>query len=339
MIYSNKFNISKKKEFNIAVVGATGLVGRTIVRVLEERNFPLARLRLLASAKSKNEQIAFRNEHLLVEELTENSFTDIDIALFSAGSEISKKFAPIAVKNGCIVIDNSSAWRRNENVPLVVPEANCSAIAKHEGIIANPNCNVIPLAVVFKPLHVRYNIDRAIISTYQSISGAGSKGLNKLKAEIEGKASGDKHKIFSNIIFHPAEENSDWTNEEVKLLFEPKKILDAPLMKISATCVRLPFFACHCESVNLEFEKPFDLSDIKDLLQKSEGIILLDDLANDEYPTPNICEGRDEVFIGRIRRDETIENGLHLWVVSDNIRKGAATNAIQIAEEIVRQCR
>jgi len=330
-------NFYNKSSFNIAVVGATGLVGRTILKILQERNFPINTLRLFASAKSKSEILQFGNNQIQVEELKDDSFIGIDIALFSAGSDVSRHYAPIAAKSGCIVIDNSSAWRLSEDVPLIVPEANRTAINLEKCIIANPNCNVIPLAVVFKPLHVHYVINRAVISTYQSISGAGLKGLNKLKSEMAGQANNDKHRIHSNIIFHPAEPDTDWTNEEIKLLFEPKKILDAPEMKITATCVRLPFFACHCESVNLEFENSFDLNEIKNLLANSEGIILLDDVDKEIYPTPEICEDKDEVFVGRIRRDETVENGIHLWVVSDNIRKGAATNAVQIAEEIIKK--
>lgn len=321
---------------NIAIVGATGLVGKTMLQVLEERNFPFNSLRLFASAKSEGKVINFKGKDYVVEATNENSFEGIDIALFSAGSSASLKFAPIAAKSGCVVIDNSSAWRRDENVPLVVPEVNPEDIFKHKGIIANPNCNVIPLTVAFMPIHKLYNIKRVIVSTYQSISGAGQKGVDKLTNEINNIPTNDKHRIFSNIIFHPVEPGDDYTNEEIKLHFEPKKIMHAPEMKITSTCVRLPFFACHCEAVNLETEKPFDLQDIKDLLGKSEGLVIIDDLNNDDYPTPDIVRNKDEVYVGRIRRDNTIENGLALWVVSDNIRKGAATNAVQIAEKLIQ---
>lgn len=325
------------KKVNLAIVGATGLVGRTFLKVLEERNFPIENLRLFASEKSKGREIIFKDKIYTIETLNQKSFENSDIALFSAGSSVSKEYAPIAAKSGCIVIDNSSAWRRENDVPLVVPEVNPEDIAYHKGIIANPNCNVIPLVVVFNPLHKKYKIKRVVVSTYQSISGAGQKGIDKLNNEIKGIKSSDKHRIFSNIMFHPVEPNDDLTNEEAKLHFEPCKILHAPELKITSTCVRLPFFACHCEAVNLETEDKFELSEIKDLLSNSPGIKILDDLSNDEYPTPDIVAGKDEVYVGRIRRDKTIENGLNLWVVSDNIRKGAATNAIQIAEIVINK--
>ncbi|HOM05241.1 MAG TPA: aspartate-semialdehyde dehydrogenase [Candidatus Kapabacteria bacterium] len=324
------------KKVNLAIVGATGLVGRTFLKVLEERNFPINNLRLFASANSAGKEIIFKGEKFVIEALNEDSFYGLDIALFSAGSSVSKEYAPNAAKSGCVVIDNSSAWRRDENVPLVVPEVNPEDIFKHNGIIANPNCNVIPLAVVFGPLHKKYQITRVVVSTYQSISGAGQKGIDKLEKEIQGKQTNDKHRIFSNIIFHPIEpEQPEITNEEAKLHFEPCKILHSLDIKITSTCVRLPFFACHCEAVNIETKLPFELDEVKYLLSNSKGIIIIDDLINEDYPTPDIVKGKDEVFVGRIRRDNTIENGLNLWVVSDNIRKGAATNAIQIAEILI----
>jgi len=323
------------KKVNIAIVGATGLVGRTFLQVLEERNFPIENLKLFASEKSKGKEIIFRNKTYKIEALNEKSFENCHIALFSGGSSVSKVFASIAAKSGCIVIDNSSAWRRNEDVPLVVPEVNPEDIARHKGIIANPNCNVIPLVVVFNPIHKKYKIKRVVVSTYQSISGAGQKGIDKLSNEIQGIKTSDKHKIFSNIMFHPIEPNENITNEEAKLHFEPCKIMHTPDLKITSTCVRLPFFACHCEAVNIETEYPFELSEVRALLMNSPGIKILDDLANEDYPTPEIVAGKDEVYVGRIRRDDTIPNGLNLWVVSDNIRKGAATNEIQIAEIIL----
>ena len=242
------------KSPNIAIVGATGLVGKTMLQVLKERNFSYSSLRLFASPKSAGKVINFMDKDYEVEQLVENSFDGIDIALFSAGSAASLKYAPMAAKSGCVVIDNSSAWRRDKSVPLVVPEVNPEDIFEHNGIIANPNCNVIPLVVVANPIHKLYNIKRIVVSSYQSISGAGQKGIDKLTKEINNIPTGDKHRIFSNIMFHPAEPNDDYTNEEVKLHFEPKKIMHAAEMKITSTCVRLPFFACHCEAVNIETE-------------------------------------------------------------------------------------
>ncbi|MEJ5244275.1 MAG: aspartate-semialdehyde dehydrogenase [Bacteroidota bacterium] len=325
------------KKVNLAIVGVTGLVGRTFLKVLEERNFPIDTLRLFASPNSAGKEITFRGKTFVIETLNNDSFKGLDIALFSAGSSVSREYAPIAAKSGCVVIDNSSAWRRDKNVPLVVPEVNPDDIFKHNGIIANPNCNVIPLAVVFNPLHKKYQITRVVVSTYQSISGAGQKGLDKLEKELKGLQTNDKHRIFSNIIFHPVEtEQPEITNEEAKLHFEPCKILHSFDIKITSTCVRLPFFACHCEAVNIETKFPFQIDEVKYLLANSKGIKIIDDLQNDDYPTPDIVKGKDEVYVGRIRRDNTIENGMNLWVVSDNIRKGAATNAIQIAELLIK---
>lgn len=323
------------KLYDLAIVGAGGLVGRKMLEVLEQRNFPVGELKLFASARSAGSKVVFRDKEYTINELQEDSFEGLDIALFSAGSSPSLTYAPIAAKSGCVVIDNSSAWRRDDNIPLVVPEVNPHDIRNHKGIIANPNCNVIPLAVAFKPIADKYGISRAVVSTYQSISGAGAKGLDKLNKEIDGQNSDGKHPIFGNTVFHPIEKDSDFTNEEVKLQFETRKILGDSSLKVAATCVRLPFFACHAESVNLELKSNFDIDDIKSLLAESDGIVLMDDLENEIYPTPVNVAGRDEVFVGRIRRDDTIDNGLYLWVVSDNIRKGAATNAVQIAEKLV----
>ncbi len=321
---------------NVAIVGASGLVGRTMLKVLEERNFPIKKLRLFGSNRSKGSVIHFKNENYSVETLEDDSFDGIDIALFSAGSDVSKIYAPKAAKAGAIAIDNSSCWRRDPNVPLVVPEVNKEAAFEHKGIIANPNCNVIPLVVAFKPLDENYVIKRVIVSTYQSISGAGNKGLTKLEDEINGIKNNDKHPIFSNAIFHPHEAGTDQTNEEIKLEFETRKIMGNENLKVAATCVRLPFFACHAEAAYLELEKSFEIEDIKHLLNSSQGIVINDDLANDDYPTPQNVAGFDQVFIGRIRRDTTVQNGLALWIVSDNIRKGAATNAVQIAELFIK---
>lgn len=324
---------------NIAIVGATGLVGRTMAQVLEERNFEYNQIKLLASARSAGSVISINKTEHQVEELSENSFEGIDIALFSAGGEISRKYAPIAAKAGAIVIDNSSAWRMDVDVPLVVPEVNSRDLAAHKGIIANPNCSTIQLVVVLDAIDKAYGLKRVVCSTYQSISGAGQKGVDKLTNELfdqEDKSpSGDKHRIAFNTMFHPVSDFEGFTEEEKKMLFETRKILNNDDLKLAFTCVRLPIIGGHGESVNLELEKEFSVKDIKSLLSDSEGIILLDDINNDEYPTPDIAKDTDPVYVGRVRRDSSVENGLYLWIVADNLRKGAATNAVQIAEKLV----
>jgi len=319
------------KKFDIAVVGATGVVGKTMLKVLEERNFPVNNLYPMASAKSAGSKVMFDNKEYICEELTEQSFDKhIDIALFSAGGGTSLKFAPIAASKGCIVIDNSSAFRMDEKVPLVVPEVNSDDVKWNEGIIANPNCSTIQAVVVLKPLHDKYKINRVVYSTYQAVSGAGLGGLTDL---MEGTKNKFKYPIKGNCIpqIDVFLENG-YTKEEMKMVNETKKILGAPDIRITATTVRVPVVTGHSESVNIEFENPFELDNVIALLQKSDGIIVQNDFMNNEYPMPLYCEGKNEVFVGRIRRDESIENGLNLWVVADNVRKGAATNAVQIAE-------
>ncbi|MCX6148580.1 MAG: aspartate-semialdehyde dehydrogenase [Candidatus Kapabacteria bacterium] len=321
-------------ELKIAIVGASGLVGRKMIQVLEERDFPLTSLKLLASSKSAGEKIIFRGKELIIEELNELSFNDVDIALFSAGSDISKLYAPIAVKNRCLAIDNSSYWRLNENTPLVVPEVNSNHLRNHSGIIANPNCSTIQLMVALKPISDLYGLKRVICSTYQSISGAGQKGMDKLNYEIETGESKDKHKIAFNAIFHPIDESLN-SVEENKMMAESKKILDLPHLKINVTCVRLPILGGHAESVNVETNYPFAISDIKKCLSSFEGIKILDNPSEEEYPTPFIANDTDEVYIGRIREDSSSINTFNMWVVADNLRKGAATNAVQIAEKVI----
>lgn len=322
---------------NIAVVGATGLVGRTMIEVLEERKFPLNNLYLLASERSSGQKIKFNDSLLEVETLTENSFENIDIALFSAGGSVSKHYAPIAAKSGCIVVDNSSAWRLDSDVPLVVPEVNANTLQNHKGIIANPNCSTIQLVVALKPLEDKYGIKRFVCSTYQSISGAGQKGVDKLNNEIKNINSEDKHKIAYNTLFHPLSESNGFTVEENKMWNETRKILNKPDMNIAITCVRLPILGGHAESINVELNKDFQINDVYELFKSSKGIIIMDDMENEIYPTPEIVKDKDEVFIGRIHRDHSVDNGLYLWAVADNLRKGAATNAVQIAEEIVQR--
>jgi len=328
------------KSYNVAVVGATGLVGRKMTQVLEEHKFPVKTLTPLASKRSVGKEVTFNGEKIKVKELTPESFNGIEIALFSAGATVSKEFAPIAAKAGTVVIDNSSAWRMDPEIPLVVPEVNRDDIFKHHGIIANPNCSTIQMVVALKPLHDKYRIKRVVVSTYQSVTGAGQKGVDQLDEEL-GKKQGSTqkfpHKIAFNCIPHIDVFREDgYTKEEFKMVFETTKIMGDESIKVSPTCVRVPVFGGHSESVNVEFEKPYELEDVIKLLRKSPGIIVEDDPSKNVYPMPLNAYDRDEVFVGRIRRDETAPNSLNMWIVSDNIRKGAATNAVQIAEELIK---
>lgn len=329
------------KKVNIAIVGATGMVGRTFLKVLEDRDFPFENLYCFASKKSAGEKVTCKGKEYLVEELNESSFDrDIDIALFSAGGDISLKFSPIAASKGVIVIDNSSAFRMDDEIPLVVPEVNADDIFKHKGIIANPNCSTIQALVALKPLHEKYGINRIIYSTYQAVSGSGVKG----KADLENGIAGNEtytaypHSIAHNCLPHiDVFLENGYTKEEMKMILETKKILGDQDLKITATTVRVPMFDCHSESINLELKTPFEVEDVKELMANSPGIILRDDPSNNVYPLATEAIGTDEVYVGRIRRDFSLENGLNMWVVADNIRKGAASNAIQIAEKIVEK--
>lgn len=322
-----------RKDIKIAVIGATGLVGRTMIKVLEERNFPVAELYLYASARSAGQTISFKGKDYKVEELTEKSFEGKDIALFSAGGEISKKFAPISAKANCVVIDNSSAWRMDSETPLIVPEVNSQEIKNHKGIIANPNCSTIQLMVALKPIHDKFRLKRVICSTYQSISGAGQSGVDKLENEIEN-GPGEERPIAYNTLFHPFESNG-FTNEENKMINESRKILGLNGLKLAFTCVRLPILGGHAESVNFETEDRFEIDEIKELLSNSDGIIFEDDINQNIYPTPFRVNDTDPVYVGRLRKDDSVENGAYMWVVADNLRKGAATNAVQIAEKLL----
>jgi len=320
---------------NVAVVGATGMVGRMMLKVLEERNFPIDKFYVFASKKSAGNEIEFNGMKYVVEELTENSFDrDIDIALFSAGGETSLKFAPIAASKGVVVIDNSSTWRMNKDVPLIVPEVNGDDIKWNKGIIANPNCSTIQAVVALKPLNEKYGIKRIVYSTYQSVSGSGVKGVSDLEEGLKGNPNKlYAHPIANNCLPHiDVFMENGYTKEEMKMIEETKKILNDQSLKITATTVRVPVFNSHSESVNVEFHKDFELNELVDLLKNSPGIIIEDDVKNNVYPLAINATGKDEVFIGRIRRDNSIDNGINMWVVSDNIRKGAATNAVQIAE-------
>lgn len=327
------------KKINIAVVGATGMVGRTFLKVLEERDFPYENLYLFASAKSAGNELSCKGKTYIVEELTEHSFDrDIDIALFSAGGDTSLKYAPIAASHGVTVVDNSSAWRMDPEVPLVVPEVNPGDIAWNKGIIANPNCSTIQAVVALKPLHETYGIKRIVYSTYQAVSGSGVKGIYDLEEGLKGNpvCKAYPHPIANNCIPHiDVFLDNGYTKEEMKMVEETKKILGDDSLRITATTVRVPVFYSHSESVNVELAKPYELEDVRKLLAESEGIVFSDDVSNNVYPLAAEAAGTDSVYVGRLRRDFSIENGLNLWVVADNIRKGAATNAVQIAERLI----
>lgn len=321
--------------YNVAVVGATGNVGRKFLEILEERNFPIKELYLFASKKSEGKVLKFKGEDLVVEELCEANIINkkIDFALFSAGGSVSLEFAPIFSKNGAVVIDNSSAWRMDKNVPLVVPEVNPEDVKWHNGIIANPNCSTIQAVVALKPLHEKYGIKRIVYSTYQAVSGAGIQGILDLQ---EGTNKKFPYPISGNVIPHiDVFLDNGYTKEEIKMIEETKKILHDDSLKITATTVRVPVLNSHSESINVELNSSFELEDVVNLLSSSKGIIVHDDVENLKYPTPLELSGNDPVYVGRIRRDFSLDNGLNLWVVADNIRKGAALNAVQIAEILI----
>ena len=329
----------EKKTYKLAVVGATGLVGQTALKVLEERNLPISEYAFFASSRSKGKTIRFMGRDYIVRELNENSFDEgFDFAIFSAGGETSKKFSPIAASKGCIVVDNSSAFRMDDNVPLVVPEVNACEICKNNGIIANPNCSTIQAVVPLKVLDNKYKIKRIVYSTYQAVSGAGAKGINDFYNTMNGlPPSKFPHPIYNNCL--PQIDvflDNGYTKEEEKMINETRKILGRPDLKITATTVRVPVINCHSESINIEFENNFEIDDVFDILKNAPGVIVMDDIKNSVYPLATIASGHNEVYVGRIRRDFSIENGLTLWVVADNIRKGAATNAIQIVEELIK---
>lgn len=329
------------KKYNIAVVGATGMVGRTFLKVLEERNFPIDNLYPMASKRSAGKKVMCQGREFEVEELTESSFDkDIDIALFSAGGDTSKKFSPIAASKGVIVVDNSSAFRMDDNVPLVVPEVNKDDIGKHKGIIANPNCSTIQAVVALKPLHEKYGLKRVVYSTYQAVSGSGVNGVRDLEEGLKGNDIKQcyPHPIANNCIPHiDVFMDNGYTKEEMKMINETHKILGSKDIKITATTVRVPVFDCHSESINVELEKDFNIEDIFKMYNESDDMVLMDDLDNNVYPLASIAKGTDSVYVGRIRRDFSLDNGLNLWVVADNIRKGAATNAVQIAEVLIKE--
>ncbi len=326
------------KKYNIAVVGATGMVGRTFLKVLEEVKLPVENYYLFASKRSAGSKVTFMGKEYTVEELNENSFDrGVDIALFSAGGSTSEKYAPIAASKGCVVIDNSSAWRMDPKVPLVVPEVNPKDILWNNGIIANPNCSTIQAMVALKPLHDKYKIKRVVYSTYQAVSGAGMAGYKDLEDGLKGIAPKKfPHPIAGNCLPHiDVFLPNGYTKEEMKMVNETRKILGDDNIRITATTVRVPVFNSHSESINVEFYNPFDLDELKQTLAEAPGIIVQDDPEHDVYPLAINATGTNETYVGRIRRDESVENGVNLWVVADNIRKGAAANAVQIAEKLI----
>lgn len=327
------------RNFVIAIVGASGAVGEEILKILDEIKFPIKNFILLASNKSSGKEVIFRNKTYKIEETTHNSFKGVDIAFFSAGSNVSKEFVPSAISSGALVIDNTSYYRMNNNVPLVVPEVNASAIKKHNGIIANPNCSTIQLVQILSPLHNEFNIERVDVSTYQAVSGAGKIGINTLLNEVTSNLKDDKspfpYKIAFNTIPHIDQflDNS-YTKEEMKIINETHKIMGASF-EISATCVRVPVFRSHSESVSIKFTKNVKANDIKEVLSSSKNVIVIDDIANNKYPMPLIATNTDNTYVGRIRNDFFNEKIIHLWCVADQIRVGAATNAVRIAKEWV----
>ncbi len=332
---------TQQQKYSVAVVGATGLVGKTMIDVLTERKFPLKKLTLLASERSAGTTVPFKKKEITVQQLTPESFKGIDIALFSAGGAVSREFAPIAAQAGCVVIDNSSAWRMHPEVPLVVPEVNPQALKKHNGIIANPNCSTIQLVVVLQPLHRKFGIERVVVSTYQSISGAGQKGIDQLQKELAEAQSSSPfpHAIAYNTMFHPITEADGDSEEELKMIRETRRIMGLPDMNISVTCVRVPTLGGHGESVNIQAAKPLTPKTVRTALSKEESIVVIDVPERNLYPTPALADGSDEVFVGRIRTDNSAPNAVNMWVVADNVRKGAATNAVQIAEELIKNNR
>ena len=340
------------KKYNVAIIGATGMVGGEFIKILQERKFPVKEIRLLASGRSKGKKLKFCGKDYEVQELGKDSFKDIEIALFSAGAGISKEFAPIAAKAGAVVVDNSSAFRMDPGVPLVVPEVNPGAIKRHKGIIANPNCSTIQMVVVLKPLHDAAKIKRIVVSTYQSASGWGKEAVDQLWEETEAavrskrqEASEDVKKVKKvlpdqiafNVIPHiDVFLPNNYTKEEMKMVNETRKIMEDDNIKITATCVRVPVLTSHAESVNIETQKKLTPEQAIEILRNAPGVEIIDDISKEEYPLPLDAAGKDATYVGRIRVDESVENGLNLWVVSDNLRKGAALNAIQIAEALIK---
>lgn len=331
--------------YNVAAVGATGAVGREMLKILEERDFPVRNLRAIASERSEGKTLKFAEEKIKVEKLGSSSFKGIEIALFSAGVSISKEFSPKMVKAGAVVIDNSKAFRMDEEVPLIVPEVNPQSVRNHKGVIANPNCSTIQLVVAINPIHRFAHINRLNVSTYQAVSGTGKEAIEELKRQTEQWIKGEKitrevypHQIAFNLLPHIGDFLPDgYTEEEIKLVNETRKIMGDESMAITVTCVRVPVLISHSEAVNLQTEKKITPAQVKDILLNAPGIILQDKPEEDIYPLPLKTAGRDEVFVGRIREDLSTDKGINLWIVADNLRKGAALNTVQIAELLIKE--
>lgn len=338
--------MGKKKTYNVAVAGATGAVGKCMIKVLGERKFPLDNLRLLASERSEGKEVTFQGKTLKVEQLTKNSFDGIDIALFSAGGARSLEFAPAAAAAGAVVVDNSSAFRMDPEIPLVVPEVNPHDIGLYtrRGIIANPNCSTIQMVVALKPIHDAVGIKRIVVSTYQAVSGTGQKAIEELENQVKAYVSGSEmprsvypHQIAFNCLPHiDSFLPNGYTKEEMKMVNETKKIMGDESIRLTATTVRVPVFWGHSESVNIETEKKITAGEVKALMAKAPGVVLVDEPEKCRYPLAIDAAGHDETFVGRIREDDTVPNGINMWIVADNIRKGAATNAVHIAEILIR---
>lgn len=331
-------------KYKLALVGATGVVGRITRKVLEEHNLPISEYKFFSSKKSAGTKIAFNNEEYTVQELKDSSFDEgFDYAIFTAGSKVSEKFAPIANKNKCTIIDNSSFYRMNKDVPLVVPEVNMEEAERNNGIIANPNCSTIQAVVALSPLDKKYRIKRIVYSTYQAVSGAGLAGIQDLESAIENYVANTKHElkkfpyeIFNNCLPHIDDFTEDrYTKEEHKMINETRKILKRSNLPITATTVRVPVFNSHSESINVEFEKDFEINDLIETLKEAPGIVVKDDVSNNIYPMPIDTNDQDKVYVGRIRRDYSVKSGVNLWVVADNTRKGAGSNAVQILERLI----
>jgi len=335
------------KLFSVAVAGATGAVGNQMIACLEERDFPVKNLKLLATARSAGRKMRFKGEEIVVEELTDQSFKGVEIGIFSAGGATSEKFAPVAAADGCVVVDNSAAWRMDPDVPLVVPEVNPHAVGGYtkKGIIANPNCSTIQMMVALAPIQKKVGIKRIVVSTYQAVSGTGKKAIDELldqtKAMVNFMEPEKKvypHRIAFNCLPHiDVFLENGYTKEEMKMVHETRKIFEDDTIGITATTVRVPVFFSHSESINVETRQPITLEEVRSLLEKAPGVKVVDDPSQNRYPMAIEAAGQDETFVGRIRADESIANGINLWVVSDNIRKGAATNAVQIAEILARE--
>ena len=321
------------KLYNVAVAGATGLVGRTFLKVLEEYNFPINNLVLYASKRSAGSVVVFKGKEYVVEELTEDSFDNIDIALFSAGGGVSKQFAPIAAKKGAVVIDNSSAWRMDENCALVVPEINIDDVYNKSNIIANPNCSTIQSVLPLKALNDKFGVKKVVFTTYQSVSGSGQKGINDLENCLQGKKNEFYPYDISNTCIPEIDEflEDGYTKEEMKMVNETRKILHLPDLPVSATCIRVPIKACHGVMMQVELNKEFSIEEVKNSLKDQPGVVLYDDVKNHIYPNSIVAKDQDQVYVGRIRKDLANENSILLYCVADNIRKGAASNAVQIA--------